>query len=84
MEWRPSTSLTREELYETVWTTAVDRAAEDFGVSGVALAKLLPAKADSTPAAWLLGEKGSRPGSREAPSAAVRSSTGKAASAVSN
>lgn len=32
-------NLTREQLYEAVWTTPIDRLAPRFGVSGVALAK---------------------------------------------
>lgn len=34
-----SISLTREQLYEAVWSTPIDRLAPRYGVSGVALAK---------------------------------------------
>jgi len=37
---RNSVSLTREELYEKVWTTPSTKLAEEFGFSDVALAKL--------------------------------------------
>ena len=37
---RRASDLTREELYDLVWSTPVQRAAEQFAISDVALAKL--------------------------------------------
>lgn len=38
--FEPTVKLTREELYEKVWTTPVQKLAADFGFSDVGLAKL--------------------------------------------
>lgn len=35
-----SITLTREQLYEQVWTTPIDRLAKDYGLSGTGLAKI--------------------------------------------
>lgn len=40
MESGPASELTREHLYALVWSTPVQRAAEGFAISDVALAKL--------------------------------------------
>lgn len=49
-------TLTREQLYERVWSTPVATLAQELGLADVGVTKDLPAPADPKAAARLLGE----------------------------
>lgn len=66
------TTLSREELYQRIWTTPTTRLAREFGISDVALAKLCRRRAIPTPprgywARLHAGQHPPRPGLPEAP-----------------
>lgn len=68
----PMTSLSREELYDLIWTTPTIHLAREFGISDVALAKLCRRRAIPTPprgywARLQAGQHPPRPGLPEAP-----------------
>ncbi len=66
------TTLSREELYQRIWTTPATRLAREFGISDVALAKLCRRRAIPTPprgywARLRAGQHPLRPGLPAAP-----------------
>ncbi len=61
---KPQTiSITREELYEQVWTTPMRRLCAGFGLSDVGLAKVCKANDIPRPPAgyWAMHERGKAP-----------------------